>query len=112
MENTITGEIHEPILLKNEYEGCLFSADYAREIQKTIEEENKTYNKLRNEVASRIISAVYASQTRCEIKTDIPVNVQFAQKITDDLRGLGYKVSAKIVKGHLEFTVSWEETEK
>ena len=112
MENTITGEIHEPNLSNNKYEGYLFDAECAREIQKTIEEENKRYNKLRNEVASKIISAVYTGQIRCEVNTDIPTNVQLAQKITDELEELGYKVSAKIVKGHLEFIISWEETEK
>ena len=104
-----------PGLLNNERQ-ALMTAEQAREIRKEIVKENsitvRCYKKLKEEVTTAILDAVYDGKDRCNIQTNIKPVGKITEELSKELEELGYSNTFGLFNGTVFYKVSWREKEK
>ena len=104
-----------PGLLNNERQ-ALMTAEQAREIRKEIVKENsitvRCYKKLKEEVTTAILDAVYDGKYSCNIQTNIKPVGKITEELSKELEELGYSNTFGLFNGTVFYKVSWREKEK
>ena len=104
-----------PGLLNNERQ-ALMTAEQAREIRKEIVKENsitvRCYKKLKEEVTTAILDAVYDGKDSCNIQTNIKPVGKITEELSKELEELGYSNTFGLFNGTVFYKVSWREKEK
>ena len=104
-----------PRLLNNERQ-ALMTAEQAREIRKEIIKENsitvRCYKKLKEEVTTAILDAVYDGKDSCNIQTNVKPVGKITEELSKELEELGYSNTFGLFNGTVFYKVSWREKEK
>ena len=104
-----------PGLLNNERQ-ALMTAEQSREIRKEIVKENsitvRCYKKLKEEVTTAILDAVYDGKDSCNIQTNIKPVGKITEELSKELEELGYSNTFGLLNGTVFYKVSWREKEK
>ena len=104
-----------PRLLNNERQ-ALMTAEQAREIRKEIVKENsitvRCYKKLKEEVTTAILNAVYDGKDSCNIQTNVKSVGKITEELSKELEELGYSNTFGLFNGTVFYKVSWREKEK
>ena len=104
-----------PKLLNNERQ-ALMTAEQAREIRKEIVKENsitvRCYKKLKEEVTTAILDAVYDGKDSCNIQTNVKPVGKITEELSKELEELGYSNTFGLFNGTVFYKVSWREKEK
>ena len=103
-----------PRLLNNERQS-LMTAEQAREIRKEIVKENsitvRCYKKLKEEVTTAILDAIYDGKDNCDIQTNVKPISKIAEDLSKELEELGYSNTFGLSNGTVFYKVSWREKE-